>query len=183
MVETTEVIGPLVLRLFASTTDTDALFFVTVFAEDGDGTREELTRGWLRASQAGLDPERSTAWLPHHRHDRREPVEPGRPRCHEIPIAPAACRLSPGRRLGVRIKAADDDEAPADMVRGTALGHVSRPAAALITVHHDEDHPSVLLVPVTRGNLLGTFASGGVLSQARETVPAAKIARQKAAPG
>ena len=185
MVETTEVIGPMVLRLFASTTDTDALFFVTVFAqtvsaEEGEGTREELTRGWLRASQSSLDPGRSTPWQPYHRHDRREPVEPGLPRCYEIPIEPAACRLLPGQRLGVRVKAADDDETPAGMVLGTALGHVSRPTAALITVHHDEDHPSVLLVPVTRGNLLGTFASGGVLSGARETVPAAKIARQKA---
>jgi len=179
MVETTEVIGPMVLRLFASTTDTDALLFVTVFAQDADGTRDELTRGWLRASQAELDPERSTPWLPHHRHERREPVEPGQPRCYEIPIVPAACRLQPGQRLGVRIKAADD-EPPADMVRGTALGHVSRQNAALITIHHDEDRPSALVVPVTRGNLLGTFASGGVLSQARETVPAAKIARQKA---
>ena len=179
MVETTEVIGPMVLRLFASTTDTDALLFVTVFAQDADGTRDELTRGWLRASQAELDPERSTPWLPHHRHERREPVEPGQPRCYEIPIVPAACRLQPGQRLGVRIKAADD-EPPADMVRGTALGHVSRQNAALITIHHDEDRPSALVVPVTRGNLLGTFASGGVLSQARETVPAAKIARQTA---
>ena len=181
LVETTEIIGPMVLHLFASTTDTDALFFVTVSAEDPDGTADELTRGWLRASQAATDPERSTPWLPHHRHDGREPVEPGQVRRYEIPIVPAACRLSPGQRLRLRIKAADD-EPPADMVRGTALGHVCRQNAALITVHHDEDHPSVLLVPVTEGNLLGTFVSGGMLSTAAQTVPAAKIARQKAGP-
>ena len=44
------------------------------------------------------------------------------------------------------------------------------------------DAYSYVLVPVTRGNVLGTFVSGGVLSQARETVPAAKIARQKTEP-
>jgi hypothetical protein len=81
----------------------------------------------------------------------------------------------------VRIKAADD-EPPTDMVRGTALGHVCRQNAALITVHHDEDHPSALLVPVTDGNLLGTFVSGGILATTAETVPAAKIARQKTEP-
>jgi predicted acyl esterase len=181
LVETTEIIGPMVLRLFASTTDTDALFFVTVSAEDPGGAADELTRGWLRASQGATDPERSTPWLPYHRHDRREPVEPGEVRMYEIPIVPAACRLRPGQRLRVRIKAADD-EPPTDMVRGTALGHVCRQNAALITIHHDEDHPSVLLVPVTDGNLLGTFVSGGVLATTADTVPAAKIARQKAEP-
>jgi predicted acyl esterase len=181
LVETTEVIGPMVLRLFASTTDTDALFFVTVSAEEADGSAGELTRGWLRASQAATDPDRSVPWLPYHRHDRREPLQPGQVRQYDIPVVPAAARLRPGQRLRLRIKAADD-EPPADMVLGTALGHVSRQNAALITIHHDEEHPSALLVPVTAGNLLGTFVSGGVLSTAAQTVPAAKIARQKAVP-
>jgi predicted acyl esterase len=182
LVETTEIIGPLVLRLFASVTDTDALFFVTVAAEDASGTGTELTRGWLRASQSAADPGRSLPWLPHHRHDRRDPVPPGEVRRYDIPVVPAACRLLPGQRLRLRVKAADEDEPPADMVLGTALGHVSRQRAAVITIHHDEEHPSALLVPVTAGNVLGTFISGGVLADAAQTVPAAKIARQKAAP-
>jgi predicted acyl esterase len=178
MVETTEILGPMAARLYASTTDTDALFFVTVFAEDPDGSREELTRGWLRASQAAADPAASVPWLPFHPHQRRDPVQPGRIGCYDIPVVPAACRLRPGQRLGIRVKAADDGE-PADMVRGTAIGHVGRQNAAVLTIWHDEDHPSALLVPVTEGNVLGTFVSGGVLSERRETVPAAKIARQK----
>ncbi len=183
LVETTEIIGPMALRLYASTTDTDALFFVTVFAEDADGTTDELTRGWLRASQSALDPDRSAPSLPYHRHDRREPVAPGQPRRYEIPVVAAACRLRPGQRLRLRIRAADEDEAPADMVRGTAVGHVARQTAAILTVHHDEAHPSALLVPVTKGNVLGTFISGGALATTSQTVPAAKIARQKAVSG
>ncbi len=182
MVEATEIIGPMVLRLHASTTDTDALFFVTVLAQDAQGRAEELTRGWLRASQSALAEDESLPWLPVHRHDRREPVPPGQVREYLIPVVPAACLLRPGDRLVLRIKASDEDEPPADMVRGTAVGHVSRQTAALVTVHHDEEHPSALLVPVTRGNVLGTFLSGGVLSAAAQTVPAAKIARQKAVP-
>ena len=151
------------------------------YRADAGGQPDELTRGWLRAAQAAVDPGRSTPWLPYHRHDRREPVAPNQVRRYEIPIVPAAARLQPGQRLRVRIKAADD-EPPADMVRGTAVGHVSRPNGALITIYHDEERPSALLVPVTEGNLLGTFVSGGVLSTAAETVPAAKIARQKAGP-
>jgi hypothetical protein len=30
-------------------------------------------------------------------------------------------------------------------------------------VHHDAEHPSHLLLPITRGNVLGTFVSGGRL--------------------
>jgi len=30
-----------------------------------------------------------------------------------------------------------------------------------VTIYHDADHPSHLLVPVTRGNRIGTFISGG----------------------
>ena len=183
LVETTEIIGPMVLRLYASTTDTDALLFVTVFVEDADGTTDELTRGWLRASQSALDPHRSAPSLPYHRHDRRVPVPPGEPRLYEIPVVAAACRLGPGQRLRLRIRAADEDEAPADMVRGTAVGHVARQNAAILTIHHDEAHPSALLVPVTKGNVLGTFISGGRLATTSLTVPAAKIARQKAVPG
>ncbi len=183
LVETTEIIGPMALRLYAATTDTDALFFVTVFAEDADGTADELTRGWLRASQSALDPDRSAPSVPYHRHDRREPVPAGEPRLYEIPVVAAACRLRPGQRLRLRIRAADEDEAPADMVRGTAVGHVARQNAAILTIHHDEAHPSVLLVPVTSGNVLGTFISGGELATTSQTVPAAKIARQKAVSG
>lgn len=179
LVETTEVIGPAVVRLFASTTDYDALLFVTLFAERPDGSQDELSRGWLRASQSQLDDDLSVPWLPHHRHANRTDVTPGAIRQYNIPIVPAACRLLPGWRLGIRIKAADDEE-PADMVRGTALGHVARQNAAVLTVHHDEEHASALLVPVTEGNILGTFASGGSLPGTRDTVPAAKIARQKA---
>ena len=180
LVETTEIIGPLVLRLFAATTDTDALFFVTIFTEDGDGVRDELSRGWLRASQAELDPGGSAPWLPRHRHERREPVVPGQVREYQIPVVTAAARLRPGQRFGVRIKAADD-EPPADMVRGTAVGHVARQTAAVITIAHGEDCPSALIVPVTEGNVLGTFISGGVLPATLGPIPAAKIAKQKAA--
>jgi hypothetical protein len=30
-----------------------------------------------------------------------------------------------------------------------------------VKIYHDSDHPSHLLLPVTRGNRIGTFISGG----------------------
>lgn len=180
LVETTEVLGPMVTHLYAATSDTDALFFVTVLAEDSDGRREELSRGWLRASQAEVDSGGSLPWQPHHRHDHRTPVTPGEVRRYEIPVIAAAARLRPGQRLVLRIRCSDEDEVPVNMVAGTALGHVSRQTAAMIMIYHDEEHPSALVVPITRGNVLGTFISGGVLSPTAATVPAAKIAKRKA---
>ncbi len=54
LVENTEVLGPSVLTLYLSTTDTDALLFVTLLAIDREGKEEELTRGWLRAFATAL---------------------------------------------------------------------------------------------------------------------------------
>jgi predicted acyl esterase len=161
MVENTEVCGPLALELYASTTDTDILWFVTLFQVDEAGRQTVLTRGWLRGSQRRLDPEKSKPWRPYHTHDRREPLTPGEIYKFNIEIVPTGVLLKAGMRLGVRIKGSDLGEEPKTFLETHAYGHVSRPAKATITLHHDKDHPSHLLVPVTRGNKLGTFFSGG----------------------
>ena len=43
------------------------------------------------------------------------------------------------------------------------MGHIARVPTSRVTVHHDADHPSQLLLPVTKGNIIGTFISGGDL--------------------
>jgi hypothetical protein len=40
-------------------------------------------------------------------------------------------------------------------------GSLRRSRASRITVFHNEDYPSYLLLPITKGNLLNTFFSGG----------------------
>ena len=49
------------------------------------------------------------------------------------------------------------------MLFRSGVGHVFRRTAAHITVHHDAEHPSHLLLPITKGNVVGTFISGGKL--------------------
>ncbi len=178
LVEETVVMGPLVLDLWCRTTDTELLCFVSVFAEDPAGAEEELTRGWLRASRRALDTERSRPWQPHHPHREADPVEPGGLMELRIDCAPGARRLGPGERLGLRIKAADD-EAPPDAIRGAGYGHLQRPTAARIEVCHSEEEPSRLLVPIVSGNVLGTFLSGGRLPAAVGPLPLAKFRRPK----
>ncbi len=162
MVELTELAGPMVLNLHASTTDTEALWFVSILHRDAEGCETLLTRGWLRGSQRATDPERSTAWQPYHTHDRRTPLEPGKVHAFAIEVRPYAIALKPGEQIGLRIKCADD-EAPAHALDAICQGHLWRSSGARVTIHHDADHPSHLVLPITAGNRIGTFVSGGRL--------------------
>jgi predicted acyl esterase len=162
LVENTELLGPSVLTLYLSTTDTEALLFVTLLLIDRDGKEHELTRGWLRASQRRLR-EDSLPWEPVLAHEGREPLEPGKIYELKIPIVPTARLFQAGERVAVRIKGADD-EPPLNSLQALARNHLRRPRPARITVYHDESHPSRVDLPVTRGNIIGTFFSGGDIS-------------------
>ncbi|HET7671554.1 MAG TPA: CocE/NonD family hydrolase [Burkholderiales bacterium] len=162
-VENTEVLGPAVARLQLSTDDTEALVFVTLLSVGVDGKETELTRGWLRASQRRLR-EGCPPWAPVQAHEQREPLEPGEIYGLTIPIVPTARLFRAGERLVVRIKGADD-EPPQTSLQAIARNHLRRVRPARITVHCDPSRPSWIELPITRGNLIGTFFSGGDLSQ------------------
>ena len=162
MVENTEMCGPMVLNFYGSTTDTEALWFVSLWVIDVDEKESLLTRGWLRGSQRALDPVASKAWQPAHLHNQREALEPHRIYEFNVEIRPYALLLKAGERLRIKIKCADD-EAPSNYLEVIGTGHLHRPMAARVTVHHNAENPSHLLLPVTRGNRIGTFISGGKL--------------------
>jgi len=159
LVEHTEVLGPSVLTLYLSTTDSDALMFVTLLLIDREGKEHELTRGWLRASQRRLRDD-SERWEPVLAHEAREPLEAGKIYELKIPIVPTARLFQAGERIAVRIKGADDETALTSL-QALARNHLRRPRPARITIHHNESHPSHLDLPITRGNIIGTFFSGG----------------------
>lgn len=159
LVEETEILGPLALTLYVSCTGSEALLFATLLAVDCDGAERELTRGWLRASQRALRDD-STPWEPRQTHDMREPLEPGEIYELKIPIVPTAVLLGPGERLALRLKGYDDEPATSG-TQGIARMHLGLPRAVRITIHHDSDHPSSLAVPITSGNIIGTYLSGG----------------------
>ena len=162
LVENSEVLGPSVLTMYLSTTDTEALVFATLLLVDREGKDHELTRGWLRASQRRLRDD-SERWEPVPAHEGREPLEPGKIYELRIPIVATARLFQAGERIAIRIKCADD-EAPVNSLQALARTHLWRPRPAQITIHHDEKNPSRLDLPITRGNLIGTFFSGGDIS-------------------
>jgi predicted acyl esterase len=162
LVENTEILGPSVLTLYVSTTDTEALLFATLLLIDRHDKEHELTRGWLRASQRRLR-EDSTAWEPVLAHEKREPLEPGKTYELQIPIVATGRLFRAGERIAIRIKGADDEPA-LNSLQALARNHLRRPRPARITIHHNESCPSCLDLPITRGNIIGTFFSGGDIS-------------------
>lgn len=161
-VEKTELCGPVALKLYGSTTDNEVLWFVTLLHRDVEGQERTITRGWLRGSQRELDPEKSKPWRPYHRHTCREPLQPNRIYEFDIEVNAIGLQVKPGEAIGLRIKSADDEEAQ-NIIEHMAMGHLARIGTSRITVHHNAEHPSQLLLPVTRGNIIGTFISGGEL--------------------
>jgi hypothetical protein len=159
LVENTEVLGPAVLTLQLSTSDTEALVFATVLAIDAQGKEQELTRGWLRASQRRLR-EGGERWDPVPAHESREPLEPGKVYELTIPIVATARLFRAGERIALRIKGADDEPATTSL-EAIARNHLRRVRPARITIHCDESRPSRIDLPITRGNIVGTFFSGG----------------------
>jgi hypothetical protein len=159
LVENTEVIGPIVLKLYASTTDTDVHWIVSLLEIDPQGNERLLTKGWLKGSHRALDLERSKPWEPIHQHRRPEPLTPGEIYEFDVKLVPTGNLFKAGSRIAVKIRCVDDE--PRNPLELAATGSLRRAAVARVTVFHDEAHPSYLLLPVTKGNILNTYFSGG----------------------
>lgn len=163
MVENTEVIGPIVLNLYASTTDTEVLWFISLFDVAPNGEERLLTRGWLRSSQRAVDSQRSKPWKPFHLHTKEEPLTPGKIYEFNIEIMPTGNLFKVGHRVGLKITLVDD-EPPKNFMEVVGTGHLWRQTPSMVVIYHDANHPSHLLLPITRGNIIGTYMSGGKLT-------------------
>lgn len=186
LVEDTEVVGPIRLNLFASTTDTELLLFA-ILSDVGPDGETELTRGWLRGSQRKVDPERSTPWRAYHPHDERQELTPDEVYEFNVNLKPTANCFERGHRIGLTIKGADvgpgwDETEKTTWKQAAARGHLQRQTSAHISVQHNADYPSHLLLPVTRGNVMGTYYSGGEPSPPGGEFPLRKIQREKEIP-
>ncbi len=149
--EDTEVTGPVVLHLWASSSAHDTQFIVklvdvppltpevrqAIETLDVAPPAQLVTEGWLRASHRELDPARSTPTSPYHTHVDPQPLEPGVIYEFDIEIWPTCWVFQKGHRLRL-------DLASLDQLGQYYLGHLR----ATDTFHHDAEHPSHLLLPV-----------------------------------
>jgi predicted acyl esterase len=162
ILEETEICGPIVLNLQASTTGTEVLWFASLWEVAPHDQERLLTRGWLRGTQRHLDPAKSRPWQPYHAHDRREPLVPNEVYNFSIEIRPYGLLLKSGFRLRLKIRCSDDEQ-PGNHLHAIAAGHVLSQESTRVTVYHDAERPSYLLLPITSGNRIGTFMSGGII--------------------
>jgi len=115
--EDTEITGPSALKLFASSSTTDADFFIVLRVFTGDlkeivfqgaiDPHTPIGQGWLRASHRKLDKKLSTPYRPYHTHDKEEPLKPGQAVELDIEIWPTSIVAPQGYRIGLTVRGKD----------------------------------------------------------------------------
>ncbi len=113
----TEITGPIALKLFvsSSTTDADIFAVVRVFSPDlkevvfqgAIDPHTPIAQGWLRASHRRLDKKLSTPYRPYHTHDKHEPLKPGRMVELDVEIWPTSIVVPAGYRVALTIRGKD----------------------------------------------------------------------------
>jgi hypothetical protein len=101
-----EFTGQGVLHLHAPSdqTDMDVIVKVSLLPVGADKPPTiRVTQGWLRASHRAEGPELTAEMRPFLRHDREEPIEPGRPYERRIELLPMSVLVRAGERLRLEI--------------------------------------------------------------------------------
>jgi len=147
--EDTEVIGPIVLYLYAAITADDADFIVKLKDVSPDGTEFVLTRGWLKASHREVDEERSKSWQPYHPHTKATPVTPGEINEYAIEIRPISNLFKKGHKIKLEIWSCDFPSDPLDFTLLWPLwSHLSYDKETSYKIYHSPQYPSRLLLPI-----------------------------------
>jgi len=153
MAEDTEITGPIVLKLWVSSTSEDMDIFATIrnIGPDGKDRWEvgqhgqpiPVTKGYLRASHRKLDPAKSLPYRPYHAHNERQWLKENEPVECQVEIWPTCIVLKKGHRLRLDIQ-------PRDGVGSAPYTHYHADynAGAENTIHAGGDMPSHLLLPI-----------------------------------
>jgi uncharacterized protein len=144
LVETTEITGPSAAKLFASSSTTDADFFLVLRVFSGDlrevvfqGALDPHTpigQGWLRASHRKLDPKLSTPYRPYHTHDESQPLQLAEIVEADVEIWPTSIVVPAGYRVGLSVRG-KDYEYPGPSAR---LSNMKNPMTGCGPFMHDD---------------------------------------------
>jgi predicted acyl esterase len=117
LVQETEITGPSAVKLFisSSTTDADIFIVLRIFSPDGkevvfQGAIDPHTpigQGWLRASHRKLDPVLSRPHRPYHTHDEKQPLTPGQAVELDVEIWPTSIVVPASYRIGLTVRGKD----------------------------------------------------------------------------
>jgi putative CocE/NonD family hydrolase len=146
----TKLTGLITANLWAELSTTDATLVAVLSDVEPSGASNQLTAGFLMASQRAVDPKLST-YTPEHLMIRpwhpftkasQQAVTPGRPTEYKIEIYPTSAIIKSGDRLRLTIGTANTfSSAPPLPVLGNELG-------GTITVLHGSVYDSNLLLPI-----------------------------------
>jgi hypothetical protein len=147
------VLGAAALELWISCTAPDVDLEVTLSEVRPDGWETFVQNGWLRTSHRTLDERRSTELAPWPTHLEADacPLVPGEPTPVRIPIGASGHLFRVGSRIRVSVEAPGGNQ-PHWTFRplwadGRAEGQVVE-----VTLLHDPEHPSALVLPVVEGH-------------------------------
>lgn len=128
LTEDIDVVGDIELRLVASTTAIDTAWIATLQDVAPDGTVEDVTAGWLRASLRAVDEAASRVGAPVLPCRTPEAVPVGDDVEYRIPLVPNARRFASGHSIRLMLSSDDQDPStPAIMnFRHASVGTSSR---------------------------------------------------------
>ena len=168
-----EITGPSALKLYISSTTTDADIFAVLRVFDPAGREvvfqgaldphTPIGQGWLRASHRKVDPKLTLPYRPYHTHDEEQPLEPGTVYELDVEIWPTCIVIPRGYTLALTIRGKDYEYEGAaatlsnmkNPMRGCGPfvhdDDTDRPPAIFcgkVTLHMDPDRPAHVLLPV-----------------------------------
>jgi predicted acyl esterase len=78
-----------------------------------------------------------------------------------VVLNPTADLFTAGHRIAFKISSADDN--PEDLYQ-VGHEHLCSQTPNTVTIFHSAEYPSNVMLPITRGNVIGTYMSGGDIS-------------------
>jgi putative CocE/NonD family hydrolase len=141
LAEDTTLLGSASLDLWISAATPDVDLQVTITEVRPDGQETFVQQGWLRASHRTLDPDRSTELRPYQTHEQVDaaPLAIGEPTPVRVEVFPFGHVFRAGSHLRAWVVA------PTFLPPLWAF--VPTPTPSVVTVLHDADHPSRLVLP------------------------------------
>jgi putative CocE/NonD family hydrolase len=152
LTEDTEITGPLMAKLWVSSTTEDMDLLLTLRNIDPNGKDVlevgqqgqpvPVAKGWLRVSHRELDPDLSLPYRPYHKHLRRLWLKPDEIVEVQVEIWPTSMVFKKGHRIRLDIQ-------PRDGIGSAPYTHYHADYnVGDNTIHSGGDKDSYLLVPV-----------------------------------
>jgi len=150
MQSATKVAGMISANLWAKLSTTDATLIAVLSEVEPSGASNQITAGYLLASQRAVDPALSTygpkhlmirPWHPYTK-ESQQAVTPGEATEYDVEIYPTSAIVKAGDRLRLTIGTADT---PSTL---TPLPDLGQELGGTITLLHDPQHPSNVLLPI-----------------------------------